>query len=141
MAKTIRYSLMVAAVLGMIALSTALSSAVAVAQDNGAQSTSAQPAPPGQPAEDPGARSHTDAAFDHYLRQNPEVRQQVMKNPSLLNNQDYLAKHPDLQKFMQDHPDFAKATAKNPERIMHKSAAHEKQASARREARRPEQKK
>ena len=27
-----------------------------------------------------------------------------MKDPSLLNNQDYLAKHPDLQKFMQDHP-------------------------------------
>ncbi len=129
MVKAMKYSVVVVAVLGMIALGVAASSAVAMAQDTSAQDASSQGVGPGRPPENPGSRNKTDADFDRWMRQNPESRQQIMKDPSLLNNPDYLAKHPELQKFMNDHPDFQKAVKKNPERMMRKSAHAERRAA------------
>jgi hypothetical protein len=127
MAKTLKYSLIVMAVLGMIVLGAG----AALAQDSTAQGAADQGVGPGHPAEDPGARAETMQSWDHYMRQNPELRQQIMKDPSLLNNPDFLAKHPELQKFETQHPDFTKAVQKNPERMMHKAAHQEKRAAAR----------
>lgn len=132
MAKVLKYSVLATVVLGMIVLGIALSSGVAMAQDDastqgvGPDDASKQAVGPGHKAEDPGARAETAQTFDSYLRKNPEVRQEVMKDPSLLNNPDYLAKHPGVQKFMNQHPDFARAVKKNPDRMMHKSAREEK---------------
>ncbi|MBZ5596968.1 MAG: hypothetical protein LAN83_01490 [Acidobacteriia bacterium] len=127
MAKVLKYSVIATVVLCMVVLGAALTSGAAMAQDD----ASSQGTRPGQQAENPGARADSAQAFDHWLRKNPEARQEIMKDPSLLNNPDYMAKHPDLQKFMSEHPDFQKAAQKNPNRVMHRSEHQEHNAAAR----------
>jgi hypothetical protein len=61
------------------------------------------------------AKSFND--FDHYLSQHEEVREQIKANPSLLNDPGYLSKHPELQKFETEHPDFTKAVQADPNRV------------------------
>jgi hypothetical protein len=134
MVKTIKYSLVATAVLGMILLGAAMSSSPAMAQDSSSQGASTQAVGPGHQAENPGSRSDTTQAFDKWMRKNPQARREIMKDPSLLNNPDYMAKHPDLQKFMNDHPDFQRAVNKNPERMMHKAQHNERRAAAHRHA-------
>jgi hypothetical protein len=124
MAKILKFSLIAMVALCMIALGATFSSGVAMAQDD----ASKQAAGPGHPPENPGSRSETAMDFDKYMRKNPQVRQEVEKDPSLLNNPDYLAKHPDLQKFMNQHPDFQRAAAKNPDRMVRKSRGQQRRA-------------
>ncbi len=42
--------------------------------------------------------------FEQFLEKNPAIEADLKKDPSLVNNKDYLAKHPDLQKFVGTHP-------------------------------------
>jgi hypothetical protein len=121
MAKRIKNSLLMAAVLGVIALGVIVSSGAAMAQDTLANDDAKQSVGPGQPAENPGSRHQTMEEFDRWKQKNPETREELRKDPSLMNNPEYLAKHPELQKFMDEHPNFKKAAKKNPERLMHKS--------------------
>lgn len=125
MVKTLRISLIAVAVLGLVMVGATLTSGVATAQDD---ATKQGAVGPGHPAEDPGSRSETAMAFDKYMRKNPQVRQEIEKDPSLLNNPDYLAKHPDLQKFMSEHPNFQRAAAKNPDRLVRKSRSEQRKA-------------
>jgi hypothetical protein len=121
--KTIKYGLAVAVVLGGMSFG-------AVAQDNPSttQEPSTSGARPGEPAEKRGARNETMRGFDHWMRQNPDAAEEIRKDPSLLNNSEYMAKHPDLQKFMEDHPDFRRAVKKNPDRVVHKGVHMNKEA-------------
>ena len=135
MEKMMKCSLVFAVALAMLVLGTAVSSNVAIAQDASAAPQSTVPGP-GQPAEDPGARNNTDQAFDHWMRQNPQASQEIRNDPSLLNNPQYMANHPDLQKFMNEHPDFKNAVAKNPNKVVHRTEhqqhmAREKKAERR----------
>jgi hypothetical protein len=130
MAKMIKHSLIVAAALGVIALGAIVSSGAAMAQDTPANDAAKQVGP-GQPAENPGSRYQTMEEFDRWKQKNPETREELRKDPSLLNNPDYVAKHPELQKFMDEHPNFKRAAKKNPERLMHKSYNVKHQAKER----------
>jgi len=123
--KTIKHGLAVAVVLSGMLLTAAAQDTPASTQE---PSTSGQGVRPGEPAEKPGARNDTMQAFDHWMRQNPDAAQEIRKDPSLLNNSEYMAKHPDLQKFMEDHPDFRRAAKKNPNRVVHKGVHMNKQA-------------
>src|SRR5713226_2474595 len=42
--------------------------------------------------------------FDKFLDSHPEIAEDLAKNPSLINDQDYVNKHPDLKDFLQSHP-------------------------------------
>lgn len=99
---------------------------IASAQD---QTASPSNPGPGQPAANPGARHATDMAFDKWLRKNPDSAAEIRKDPSLLNNPDYLAKHPDLQGFMNDHPEFKSAVAKNPNKVVRMTAHNQRKAA------------
>lgn len=44
----------------------------------------------------------------------PNVATALAYHPSLMNNDGYLAKHPDLEAFFQAHPDVEKSMAANP---------------------------
>jgi hypothetical protein len=44
----------------------------------------------------------------------PNVAKALAYNPSLMNNDGYLAKHPDLEAFFGAHPDVEKSMAANP---------------------------
>src|SRR5215472_13374351 len=41
--------------------------------------------------------------FDHFMDSHPEIAEQVRKNPSLLDNRQFVQSHPALQTFLQDH--------------------------------------
>src|SRR6185295_61956 len=44
--------------------------------------------------------------FDDFLDKNPAIEKDVEKNPSLVNNADYLARHPELKQFLGSHPEI-----------------------------------
>ena len=56
--------------------------------------------------------------FDHYLDQHPEVTEQLRKHPGLVNNQDYMEKHPELREFMKNHPEVREELKSNPRAFM-----------------------
>jgi hypothetical protein len=132
--KMMKYSLVWAAAVALF-LSVAVSSTRAVAQDASSTPQSTVPGP-GQPAANPESRNDTAQAFDHWMRQNPEASEQIRKDPALLNNPEYLSKHPELQEFMNNHPDFKAAAAKNPNKVLHRSERQQHMARERKEARR-----
>src|SRR5689334_259789 len=43
-------------------------------------------------------------SFRHYLRKHPSVARELRKDPSLVNNPEFLAKHTGVQKFLAGHP-------------------------------------
>ena len=132
MRRAIKYGFLVVAVMTMLALGMNVSSVSAIAQDSTSSTAAGQATPPGEPPANPGSRNETDQAFDHWMTNNPGAAREIRKDPSLLTNQDYLAKHPDLQKFMSEHQDFAKAAAKNPNRVVRKSVHKEQMSRQRR---------
>ena len=44
------------------------------------------------------------ARFDQFLDGHQEIAQQLRQDPSLVNDQNYVRGHPELQTFLQDHP-------------------------------------
>jgi hypothetical protein len=52
--------------------------------------------------------------FDGYLDQHQQEREEQHKNPELIDNPKYLAKHPDLNQYMQQNPQAAKAFKRHP---------------------------
>lgn len=117
-------------VLGLI-LCTAAMSGVAFAQS----STDTTAPLPGQPAENPGARADTMQGFDRWVHDNPQAAKELKKDPSLINNSDWLAKHPDLNNYMNSHPDLKQEMQKNPERMMRRGKSQARRTAEHRQAR------
>ena len=53
-------------------------------------------------------------AWGDFATTHPSVAKALAYNPSLMNNDGYLAKHPDLEAFFRAHPDVEKSMAANP---------------------------
>ena len=118
-------------VLGLILFSAVMSGAAF------AQASTDNAAPlPGQPAENPGSRADTMQGFDRWVHDNPQAAKELKKDPSLINNSDWMAKHPDLNTYMNNHPDFKQEMQKNPDRMMRHGQADARRAKTRHEARR-----
>ncbi len=66
------------------------------------------------------------AQFDRFLDKHPEVAEGLQKNPSLINNPQWLAKHPQLQSFLSRHPAVAKELKENPRAFMRRERRFEK---------------
>jgi len=49
-----------------------------------------------------------------FAASHPNIAKALAYNPSLMNSDGYLAKHPDLEAFFQAHPDVEKSMAANP---------------------------
>jgi hypothetical protein len=58
------------------------------------------------------------AEMDRFLDSHPEVAQQLRKDPSLINNQEFVEKHPELQEFLQNHPGVREEFKENPNAFM-----------------------
>lgn len=58
------------------------------------------------------------ASFDQFLDKHREVAQQVRKDPSLLDNQQFLKDHPALQAYLQDHKGVREEVKENPNAFM-----------------------
>ena len=61
---------------------------------------------------------HELESFDGFLDANPEVARELIKNPSLIDDQNFVNKHPNLARFLQNHPDVRKEIRENPQGFM-----------------------
>ena len=59
------------------------------------------------------------AGMDHFLDSHPEIAEQLRKDPSLVNNKDFVKGHPDLQSYLQQHPAVRQELSENPNAFMH----------------------
>jgi hypothetical protein len=59
------------------------------------------------------------AAFDQFLDGHPELAEQIRQDPSLVNNQEFLQNHADLQHYLQQHPEVREGLVQNPNAVMH----------------------
>jgi len=71
------------------------------------------------PAGDSDLNRQQLAAFDQFLDSHPELAQQIRKDPSLVNREEFVENHPDLQRYLQDHPGVREELAENPNAVMH----------------------
>ena len=58
------------------------------------------------------------AGFDRFLDSHRDTAEQLRKDPSLVNNQQYLQNHPDLQAYLQNHPTVREEITENPHSFM-----------------------
>jgi len=78
-----------------------------------------------QPADKDATRSEM-RNFDQYLDQHKDVRADLTKNPNLINDPSYIAKHPHLKAFLEQHPNTRQELKENPSAFMKSEGAYEK---------------
>jgi len=66
------------------------------------------------------------AAFDQFLDNHPELAEQIRKDPSLVNNREFVEDHSDLQRYLQDHPEVREDLAQNPNAVMHQEQRYDR---------------
>jgi hypothetical protein len=66
------------------------------------------------------------ASFDRFMDSHPEIAEQVRKDPSLVNNREYVEKHPTLQTYLQEHPRVREEIKENPKSFMHAENRYER---------------
>ena len=74
---------------------------------------------------DRDARRDELANFDHYLDSHRETAEQIRKNPSLVNNDEFVKNHPSLQSYLQQHPGVRTAIKQDPNAFMHQEARYD----------------
>ena len=65
------------------------------------------------------------AGMDRFLDGHPEVAEQLRKDPSLINNQEFVDKHPELREFLQNHPGVREEFQENPNAFMRQENRYE----------------
>ena len=71
------------------------------------------------------------SSFDRFLDSHRETAEQLRKNPSLVNNQEFLGKNPDLQTYLQNHPGVREEITENPNGFMHQENRYDRREDAR----------
>jgi hypothetical protein len=66
------------------------------------------------------------ANFGQFLDSHREVAEQLRKNPSLADNQEFLKDHPILQSYLQDHPVVRQELKNNPNAFMQEEASYDR---------------
>ena len=66
------------------------------------------------------------ANFNQFLDSHPETAGQVRKDPSLVNNEDFLQHHPALQTYLQDHPAVRQQIKDDPNAFLRMEARYDR---------------
>ena len=64
--------------------------------------------------------------FNQFLDSHREIAEQVRKNPSLVNNPQFVKSHPALQTYLQQHPAVSGEIKENPNTFMHQEASYDR---------------
>jgi len=64
--------------------------------------------------------------FDQFLDSHPQIRAELSRNPSLVNNREYVEKHQELRTFLEGHPGVREQLRENPGVFMHREAGYER---------------
>ncbi len=94
---------------------------------------SAQQTPPAQPPAQ-GAQPERDnditrgelQKFNTFLDNHPGIAKDLQGNPSLVNDPNYLAQHPELKDFLEDHPGVRRELKEHPKFFMHREQRFER---------------
>lgn len=65
------------------------------------------------------------AVFDNFTDSHPELAGQLQKDPSLVNNREFVDSHPALQQFLQEHPEVREEIKESPNAFMHREERYE----------------
>ena len=80
----------------------------------------------GQGGQDQMGRDQRElASFDHFLSDHREIAEQLRKDPSLVDNSQFVKTHPALQTYLQDHPEVRTALKDNPSGFMQQEARYQ----------------
>ena len=71
------------------------------------------------------------ARFDQFLDRHREVAEQLRRNPSLADNQQYVQNHPELQSFLQENPGIRQQLQQNPNDFMQREGRYDTREDAR----------
>jgi phage-related protein len=69
--------------------------------------------------------------MDRFMDSHPEIAGQLQKNPSLVNNKDFIEDHPALKQFLKDHPELRQQYQANPNAFMHQEERFDQREDAR----------
>ena len=68
--------------------------------------------------DDDGAGRRERARFDEFAKSHREIAEQLRKDPSLVDNRQFVDKHPALQAFLQEQPEIREQMRENPNAFM-----------------------
>jgi hypothetical protein len=71
------------------------------------------------------------ARFDQFLDDHRDIGIELRKDPSLVDNREYVDNHPDLKTFLQDHPRVREEIKANPDEFMRREERFERREDAR----------
>jgi hypothetical protein len=71
------------------------------------------------------------ANFDRFLDEHREIAEQVRKDPSLLDNRNFVQNHPALQTYLQDNPGVRDQLRQDPNAFMRQEDAYDRDANMR----------
>ena len=74
---------------------------------------------------DPDLTRQQLSAFDQFLDGHPEVAEQIRKDPSLVNNEEFVENHADLQRYLQEHPEVREDLRQNPNAVVHQEQRYD----------------
>jgi hypothetical protein len=64
--------------------------------------------------------------FDQFLDSHPQIRAELSRDPSLVNNREYVEKHQELRAFLDSHPGVREELRQNPGVFMRREAGYER---------------
>jgi hypothetical protein len=65
------------------------------------------------------------ASFNEFLENHRETAEQLRKDPSLVDNREFLKDHPALESYLRDHPGVRDQLKQNPDQFMREEARYE----------------
>ncbi len=75
------------------------------------------------------------ASADRFMDSHPEIAEQLRKDPTLINNKEFVEKHPALQEFLKTHPETGEELREHPNAFMRQEQRFdEREESRNREA-------
>jgi phage-related protein len=66
------------------------------------------------------------ADFDRFLDSHPELAEQIRRDPTLMNNEEFVENHGDLQQYLQQHPEVREQLRQNPNAVMRQEQRYDR---------------
>src|SRR5580658_2882407 len=66
------------------------------------------------------------ARFDQFLDTHRETAQQLRKDPSLMDNEEFVKNHPALQSYLRDHPELRAQLKQDPNAFLHQEERYDR---------------
>ena len=119
-------------VVGVLAVATFICVSPGIAQTQSGQSQPSQnQTNPSQSGNDRDTTRSELASFDQFLDGHREIAEQIRKDPSLVNNRQFVQSHPALQTYLQQHPNVSGEIKENPSAFMRQENRYDRREDAR----------